>query len=276
MPSSLMTPLVDASQVALQKRVDTFEGWLAFWTAMVVLGLMYEYGCEFAEPTKQWPPGKPWPFRWVVRLEKLGAIFVIVGVAGELYVEVMASPAHEALRKFNDVRLAEANGRYEALRKKNLVLQAEVLKLREKLADRHLTREQQRTIASKLRRFSGQKVDILVFALDSEAKGIAEDILDALKPPDGAGWNVTTKAGRDGPPAIMASAPEFGSTVPGIGIEIQKDANPTSMAAGRALLRALTDERLSAEQIPVLGRYTVYEGAIDSQVKIKIIIGRKP
>ena len=95
----------EAMQAALEKRVDSLEELLKIWTAIVVLGLLYEYGYELAETPKAWPTDRPWPFRWAKSLEKLGAIMVVIGVAGELYVEVAASPAHENLRRLSNERI---------------------------------------------------------------------------------------------------------------------------------------------------------------------------
>ena len=150
---------------------------------------------------------------------------------------------------------------------KNLALEAEVLKLREKMADRHLNVDQQRSIIGKLSRFSGQRVNIMASAEGTEPSGIAKDISRALGSPDGAGWIVSNQFGQ-----------EFGVVVPGIGIEIQQDASPESVSAGRALLKALTDERLEVGEIPALppgnGRAGAYSGNKDVRAKIMIFAGK--
>ena len=92
----------DVISAALERRVDILEAWLTFWTSLVVLGLLYEYGYSL------FGFNKSRAFRWVVRLSHLGAILVTVGVAGELYVEVVASDAQWSLRTFSNDRVSKA------------------------------------------------------------------------------------------------------------------------------------------------------------------------
>ena len=68
-------------------------------------------------PPHDWPKVRLWPFRHALRVTKLGAVLVTIGVAGELYVEVASTPAHEKLRQFNNALIfrtqsetAQANG----------------------------------------------------------------------------------------------------------------------------------------------------------------------
>jgi hypothetical protein len=102
MPWFLAAPLLESAHAALEARVDVFEAWLAFCTALVALGLLYEYGYDLHA-------FKNSRFRWAARLTHLGAILVTVGVAGELYIEVVSSRAQEDLRGFNNGAVAELN-----------------------------------------------------------------------------------------------------------------------------------------------------------------------
>jgi hypothetical protein len=105
MPSSFSTVLLGMVRMALEKRVGELEAWLAIFTALVVLGLLYEYGYDIAAFKK--PQQRS--FKWVLKLEKLGAILVTVGVAGELYVEMISVAAQEAVTKFNETTVAGLN-----------------------------------------------------------------------------------------------------------------------------------------------------------------------
>jgi hypothetical protein len=57
----------------------------------------------------------------------------------------------------------------------------------EKLADRHLTADQQSTLARTLRPFAGTKVNIFAVGGDSQITGISNDILNALRGNNSAG-----------------------------------------------------------------------------------------
>src|ERR1035441_9524911 len=86
-----MSP-IDAVQVSLERRVDSLEKLLAWWTLLVAVGLMMEYGADLAEwSCGKWKPSKEnrgtARFRWMPLFILVGAVFITVGVAGELYVE---------------------------------------------------------------------------------------------------------------------------------------------------------------------------------------------
>jgi hypothetical protein len=189
----------------------------------------------------------------------------------EATVAAANAASHEAVARVvtAEARIAEANARAAEA---NRVAEGERLariKIEEKIANRHLTVEQQRTLAAKLKRFAGQRLNMFAFANDNEIIGIANDILGALNPPDGANWIVARTLGQ-----------ECGLTVPGIGIEVQRGADLKSVQAAAALLKALTDERLSASYLQALppgeSRGGAYSGDPDDKAMIRIIIGKKP
>jgi hypothetical protein len=285
MPISLLLILTDALQATLENHVAAFEEWLKLWTAIVVLGLLYEYGCELLEPPRNWPPKRPWPFRHSVQLVKLGAVFVTVGVAGELYVEVMASPAQEALRKFNDTRLAELNKEAGDARKKsgdlerdNLLLQADVLKLRQRMADRRLSPEQQLRIGEDLCRFAGIYVEIGLYNSDGEMQTLGEDLRGAL--PDKC----------DGEAGFVVSVTQKTATIGFSGIEvvIKDGTTEKSRSFAGVLASALRNEgRFQVKgPTPEPKRGLVTSGGsafrrsvgngIEQGVPVEIAIGKKP
>jgi hypothetical protein len=264
MPISLLLLLVDTLQTTLENRVASFEEWLKLWTAIVVLGLLYEYECELLEPPRNWPPKRSWPFRHSVQLVKLGAIFVTVGVAGELYVEVMSSPAQEALRKFNDTRLAELNkeagdARKEAglaieraskaderasknekeaatLRKRAEDEVMARVKIEARVAWRRLTAQQKADIGSALGRFSGQTVSFWYSNGDTECSWFAADIAEAA---------VAAKTLRVHPPGgveTMMESGRFGAPVrrTGTGVRVQSTGDDRSRQFANAIIHELT------------------------------------
>jgi hypothetical protein len=91
----------DLIKAALESRVDILARWLEFWTALVVLGLLMEYGAAAAD----WKPKNiksPRSFLWVRVWTFVGGALIVGGVAGELYVEFLASRAENSLRMFSD------------------------------------------------------------------------------------------------------------------------------------------------------------------------------
>src|ERR1035441_10246200 len=97
---------------------------------------------------------------WVTALSRIGWVLIILGVAGEGAYESLTSRADGLLQEFSNTLLAAAQreaadamgeaGRAnkqaaqlhkdaEGLKRGTLTLEAEVLRLRERMSDRHLT-----------------------------------------------------------------------------------------------------------------------------------------
>lgn len=198
MPSSLVLSALNAinAVASADKRVDILEALLTFWTALVALGLLYEYGYDI----KVFENFKS-PFsRWIHRLTHLGAILVTVGVTGELYVEVVSSIAQERLRSFNKSVIADLNKeasdaieRSEQLRKGNLVLQTNLLTLRQESEARRLTGAQ-RTMLVRLLNGTHGAVVIVSRLIDPESSDFADDFNVALH--DGAHWDTLRVVNR--------------------------------------------------------------------------------
>lgn len=120
---------MEITQAALEHRVDVFARWLVICTAGVVLGLMMEYGGEWAKaanrPRRIAPDSSsalsllPRPdaataspritkpkFRWIALWILIGGLLIVGGVAGELYAEFFAARAENSLRQLADDNLA--------------------------------------------------------------------------------------------------------------------------------------------------------------------------
>jgi len=110
----------------------------------------------------------------------------------------------------------------------------ELLELKERIKARHLTPEQQKTLAAKLRAFAGQKINVVAYGGDDEISGIAKEIIAALGPPNGAQWNITH---------ISGGAPT--GNIGGILIEVEPNASGSVQEAATALAVALRAEHLA-------------------------------
>lgn len=141
----------------------------------------------------------------------------------------------------------------------------------EKLADRHLTPEQQQRIRDKLRKFPPVVWGIVTYSNDGEAIGLAGDLKSALTGAGGAGW-------RDAPMiSITTSKPDVGVLI---------EYTPGSVFAvheiALALVSALRAERL--EEIGAPKEYAPNSGTAMSMGsftnirpnEIIVTIARKP
>jgi hypothetical protein len=165
-----------------------------------------------------------------------------------------------------------ANAKIEMAKQQTRAAEAEkaLLELQERMKDRHLSIEQQRNIIAKLRQFAGMRLNLFAFSNGGdEVKNFSNELIGVLGGPSGARWAVS---------ASLADEP--GLVVPGIGIEMQRNADERSIEAANALLKALASERLSVGLIPALppGESRMKAGALneDPKAMIRIIIGKKP
>ena len=160
---------------------------------------------------------------WVAKITKLGWALIVLGVAGEGLYEARVSHADGWLQDFGNIVVAsvqreaadavgeagraierageanreagEARKEAERLHRENLLLQADVLKLRERMADRHLTPKQQSAIANRLcPQFGGLNITSGLYCADGEMNASAADIdgaLPLLCPNNRIGWAVS-------------------------------------------------------------------------------------
>ena len=84
---------LESTVKALETSLDSWGHWLVFFTLLVVLGLIFEYWNEIGDLLNKRP------FKWQHFLALVGAIFVTVGVAGELITEFEASRTETSLRQ---------------------------------------------------------------------------------------------------------------------------------------------------------------------------------
>jgi hypothetical protein len=140
-----------SKRAALETSLDSLRFWLDLWTAVVVLGLVIEYGPEILE---MW--------RKVVVRHSLKRLFTLIGgalitggVAGELYVGITASGAEAKLRI--------VNGSIETdLRESASKNELELLKFK---APRILTPIQRERIRVKLQPFPGTPYELAVIPM---------------------------------------------------------------------------------------------------------------
>jgi hypothetical protein len=287
MDASALERLLDS----LEKSWSSLDWWLNFWTVLVVVGVAVELVVLIIEYTRDWhdfkrgaihAPDKP--SLLVFGLGFTGAALVAFGVAGEFREHIKAgkieSDMREATRQLvalvqgdakerasaNERQTAQLRKDAEILKGNNLALEAEVLKLREEMADRHLTRDQQRTVANKLRRYAGHKIAVYMYSGDPEILGIAQDIASALGGPNGAGWTVT------------ASREQATRPIPGILVEL-RGGTTVDQDAAKALVSALKDQRLSIEGPQSVGGFeahATFGGNADNSAPIVMTIGKKP
>ena len=243
-----MSP-IDATRVSLERTVGSLENLLAWWTLLVAVGLMMEYGAEAAklswdkrEPTKKKRLTEQ--FLWIQVFILVGALFITAGVAGELYVEAALSVAASNLRNHDNKAVATLNAETAKLTSDNLTLRAAI-------ADRDLTLEQQQKIHEASRKFSGKTVYMRSYPNDHEAARLILEIEATLDPT----LKVEDRTGQMlfGGPLIL-----------GIRIEPSRDDGELADALVKTFRR---DGALSVEDLSPLGA--------DSS-PTEILVGLKP
>jgi|SRR5712691_9124339 len=198
-------PSLQESIRNLETSLGSLERWLAFMTALVVLGLVLEYWHELPEAIATLK--RTWS--WKPLCSIAGAILITVGVSGELAVQFIASGRETTLRKVNDAVFAGLNNEAARARKdagdaieraghaenrasknereaaqlRKVAEQERLARIRveERVAWRRLTTQQQAKIASRLTRFSGQPVSLWYHASDVEGSMFATNIGSALQ-----------------------------------------------------------------------------------------------
>lgn len=183
-----------------------------------------------------------------------------------LKIEAVKEAGKEAQR-LSEEKIAELNRGTEELKNKNLLLEAEVLKLREKMADRHLTSVQQSTLAGKLKPFAGVRATIYVYSGESEIATFARELIAPLADPKGAAWKVS----------VALESPR--RPIPGVLIEYRTTANEAARGAAAVLASELSREGIAAvgpQPIGATEAHIVVGGRDDSEAPIIITVGKKP
>jgi hypothetical protein len=228
----LSARLIELLQVALGRRVDSLQQWLALWTGIVALGLMWEYGAELAKLSNDWlerrrtnpastakeegvePADARRRFKWISWFLILGAVAVTAGVAGELFVEAAASSAETELRAITDSINVQERKDIVQVRERAANAELEAAQLRIALASigtpRSLVRAAQERISKRLCRFKGQSAQIAYPSWVFDGRAFSEAIRCAV---DGRGTissgetceitNVCGNVAADWPPAFV-------------------------------------------------------------------------
>jgi hypothetical protein len=235
----------------LEASLDSLEVCLLVATGLVVLGLILEYWHEIPEAINELR--KAWSWKPICIIA--GGILITLGVAGELYVQFIASGRETALRKANDAVFAGLNteaakarkdagaaierassaderaskNEEEAARLRKVAEQERLarIKIEESVAWRRLTKAQQSRIGTRLSRFAGQQALLQYDASDIEAGTFALDIALALQL---AKWRVSEPLQmlqmREGPVPLGTNPPiERGVTVVSTGDEASHKAS---------------------------------------------------
>jgi hypothetical protein len=173
-------------------RLDLLGKWLTFWTVLVVLGLILEYFDLFQKSRRfitirsiDWTSlSFRWSINWLTVGEVLGGLLVTFGVAGELYVQFIASRVEHDLRTSSDSTIAK--------------ITSANLGLERILIPRRVTFDGMGKEFATLRPFAKTNVEV-VGVPDLEAMRLASDIVDTL---NAAGWTVQSVTLGVGPSAI--------------------------------------------------------------------------
>jgi hypothetical protein len=201
----------------VESQVDSLEFWLWVSTTVVVIGVALELCFIVREHHSQreaWrrasirSPEKP--SAWFFILEMASVLLVVLGIAGELVVGVFSANKNAELRNKNGLLVAlvrekasnaekeagQARKEAEALRQSNLLLQSEILKVQERMADRHLSAAQRARIIPALLKFARETANLMPRLDKPEAVGFSRELLGLLT--KDALWDVKETGGLMG------------------------------------------------------------------------------
>jgi hypothetical protein len=189
----------------LESALDGLGVWLLVATVLVVLGLVLEYFHQIPESIREYKTNRSWGPIFII----LGGILITLGVAGELFVQHLASGKETALRKANDQLFAQLNSEAAQARKDagdaiesaakaderasanekesarlSKIAEAERLeriRLEAAVAPRGLTLDQQKRIADEVQKFRRHAVLVSSYGLDGEASELAAQVISSLR-----------------------------------------------------------------------------------------------
>jgi hypothetical protein len=201
--------------MSLQGWFNIFEALSFISAATVISGLVLEYGKDLFKVVKFWEPG---PHIAEIEVEtfkkKRGSVLVVVGI----FLELIATGG-----------IAVMSDRIETQHR------AEIAEIENAVVWRQLSPDQATKIASSLRKYAGQKVNVFAYNGDLEAWAFANQIELALGGKDGAGWNV-----------YFARIIWSRLTTTGILVETTEKATDRDRRVAKDLLNALNSQGLAA------------------------------
>jgi hypothetical protein len=178
--SELTTKLssLDASRAQLDSSISSVWGWLIAFTAIVAVGLIFEYWEDFHEILHARP------IHWTKFLAIGGAILVTIGVVGEFWEEYRTSDLESTLRTVNAdtekllfSQAADALTNVAALQKEAAQLSADAAKARSQQEQDHKIAEQAAAHAADL----GVTVDNLRGFVAQKEKDADQQLADFKK-----------------------------------------------------------------------------------------------
>lgn len=193
-------------------------------------------------------------------------IVVVIGVAGESFFGIRHWWNSRKLQVFQQDRITrltreivEANARVAAA-------ELETAKIREKMADRHLSEEQRKSIAAKLPNLSDVTVSVMRLTEAAEATVFAKEI-----------EAVFALVGKEVPNGKLSSSE---IALRGIAVTIFPDASRETTEAANAIAGAFLSERVAMANggitvVPGLSGMFAGQGEA-MQAAIRIFIGDKP
>src|SRR5689334_11710023 len=134
---------LESSINSLERSLDSLESWLALWTALVVIGLILEYGFEVKHFIRERP------LTWKRFLPILGGILITAGVAGELWIGIRSSKVAEDLRATNHKLIAGLNARAEEARRQTETARRDTAALQIEVARAHESASNAKALADR-------------------------------------------------------------------------------------------------------------------------------
>lgn len=168
--------------------------------------------------------------------------------------------------KAKDAEIAHAQEAAAKAEEKAANALVEYARLQKLVAWRSLTRAQQAALAGALRKFKGQRIEVLLSPNDPEVDSLAEQILLSM---NWAEWQ----------PSALVGTASGSRAVHGIAIDVAPSSSDTTQRSAEALAEALRKDGLEV-QGPLSFDFRVYGLALtggmqDQHATMRMTIGRK-
>jgi hypothetical protein len=218
--SKLETADIIAAKSTLERSVDCWEGVSHFFAALVVFGLIVEYGGPIVDAIRN--------HDWQFVAKSIGGVLVTIGVAGELIAGSRSTSKDGQLREANSMLAQKAGERIAELNMKAEQEKHARIKLQKEMAGRRISPEHFDVLRDRLERFGHQKLYVYSSIDQWEIIVFTSHLCAVLS--SQCGWDAIEF--RSAPPVAKMSIP---------GVHIFCTPDNESQDAAIALMKALNE-----------------------------------
>jgi len=186
----------------LKTALDSLGKWMTGLTALVVLGLIFEYKSPFFDFLDTCTGWNLFTCNWSTFDKSIGALMVTIGVAGELLIEFFANRREHTLQEITDVIESDLQQKLKQADVRIAEAELETEKLKKHFSWRTLGQDQIDVLINSLKSAPGN-VSISYVSSDAEAKYFASQLMGIFQV---SNWTFKITGGTNG----GMGGPQFG------------------------------------------------------------------